>query len=103
MANLLDIKKAKEIGRNIRRVREAQHLNLRALAAITNFSINQIVSLESGNYFAFHESLDEFYQSAARCLEALGTDQTKLLEETSVWVHKENTEVSIPYFLQKSA
>lgn len=101
MANLLDIKKAKEIGSSIRKMREAQYLSIGALATITNFSINQIMSLENGNYFAFHERLDEFYQSASHCLDVLGADRAKLLEETPVVLINKNTDVTIPHFLRK--
>jgi transcriptional regulator with XRE-family HTH domain len=103
MASLDDIRKAKEIGNNIRAIRETQNLSLRAMATIVGFSINQVVSLESGNYFAFHQNLDEFCQSATHCLEILGADKERSLEETPVFLNHREMEVSIPAFLKKSA
>jgi transcriptional regulator with XRE-family HTH domain len=103
MTTLDDIRQAKEIGNSIRKIREAQNLSLRDFATIAGLSINQVTSLESGNHFAFHQNLDEFYRSAMHCLTTFGVDNVSLHKEMPVFLNHKELEASIPTFLQKSA
>lgn len=76
MTSLSDIKKAKAIGRELRQHRKAQCLSVQSMAQLTGFSIHQIVSMEEGNVYAFHQSLDEFMNSAKDCSKSLGVNLT---------------------------
>jgi len=74
MTRLVEIRKAKEIGRLVRASRESQHLSVQALAGLSGYSVNQIMNLENGNIYAFHENLDHFIELAVHSAEKMNVD-----------------------------
>jgi len=64
MARLAEIRKAKEIGRQVRASRESQNLSVQTLAGLSGYSVQLIVNLENGNIYAFHQNLDLFVEHA---------------------------------------
>lgn len=104
MTSLVDIKKAKEIGKTIRQARESQHLSIQALAHLSGYTIHQMVNLENGNFFAFHESLNDFMACANHCSDVMGVEVVHQIEATPTQVMKQSSaQEFIPAFLQKTA
>jgi transcriptional regulator with XRE-family HTH domain len=103
MPKLLDIKNAKKIGKTISGLRKSHNLSVRALANLTNFSMQKIVHLENGNHFAFNEAQDEFTTSANHCLELLTSENHKtFIEEQTLLPNEIPVTPSIPAFLRRS-
>ena len=104
MTRLVEIRKAKEIGRLVRASRESQHLSVQTLAGLSGYSVNQIMNLENSNVYAFHENLDHFNELAVHRAEKMNVD-------LSVFGVKSNPSSNepfsikdlIPVFLQKMA
>lgn len=101
MTVLNDIKKARELGKNLRLVRERQEINASLLAIQCGMPLSQLLALESGNLFAF-SGTEAFYRGAHQYAFCLGVDlgdsieheRTALLGET---IH----DPVIPRFLRK--
>ena len=104
MTSLVDIKRAKEIGRVVRQARESQHLSIQALAHLSGYTIHQMVNLENGNFFAFHESLSDLLSCAKHCSNVMGIDVKHQINTSETQVIKQSSaQESIPAFLQKTA
>lgn len=102
MSNYIDIKKAKEVGKKIKSLRESQKMNIQSLAGVCGFSVLQIVNLENGNYFAFNQSLEQFLLSATHCLEVIGNGQSELQDsEFLPAINTVSQDEFIPVFLRK--
>ncbi len=78
MTTLVDIRKAKAIGKSIADLRQTKNVSLRSLAMITGLTIQQIVHLESGNCFAFNQSHELFLKLANQCLEILDSGKKNI-------------------------
>ena len=104
MANLTEIKCAKETGRLVHKAREASGISLQGLANLSGLSLNQVVQIENGNFFAFNQSLDQYLANAHHCAEVMGAD-IRSLDQTSSVLEKKifSIEESIPVFLQRVA
>ena len=104
MTSLADIRKAKEIGKSVRKTREAQCLSIQAVAKLSGLSTNQMVNLENGNFFAFSQDLNQLIAHAKHCAEMMGVDLIDLPGETPA-INSQicSLEESIPVFLQKIA
>jgi len=104
MTSLADIRQAKEIGKSVRKTREAQRLSIQALATLSGLSTNQMVNLEDGNFFAFNQDLNLLISHAKHCAEMMGVDLIDISGETPATHSKKfSLEESIPVFLQKIA
>ncbi len=103
MASLSDIRKAKEIGKSIKTLRESRGLSTRVFASRASLPIKQVINLEEGNYYAFHQSLDEFMSIANRCIETLESQSSSKVETTGVLSSQETkTAQIIPEFLRRT-
>jgi transcriptional regulator with XRE-family HTH domain len=104
MTSLVDIKKAKDIGRTIKQARESQHMSIQALAHLSGYTIHQMVNLENGNFFAFSENIDDLLACARHCSKVIGLDwvNSPVLMQESMFKKIDEPE-SIPAFLQKTA
>lgn len=104
MTRLVEIRKAKEIGRLVRASRESQHLSVQALAGLSGYSVNQMVNLENGNIYAFHENLDHFIELAVHSAEKMNVDPSVFSIKSKPSSNEPfSIEDSIPVFLQKMA
>ena len=104
MTSLADIRQAKEIGKSVRKTREAQCLSIQAVAKLSGLSTNQMVNLENGNFFAFNQDLTQLMAHAKHCAEMMGVDLIDTPVEGPVTKSKmRSLEESIPVFLQKIA
>jgi len=104
MTSLADIRQAKEIGKSVRKTREAQCLSIQAAATLSGLSTNQIVNLENGNFFAFNQDLNQLMSHAKHCAEMMGVDLIDMPGEAPATNSKMcSLEESIPVFLQKIA
>ena len=104
MTSLADIRQAKEIGKSVRKTREAQRLSIQAVATLSGLSINQMVNLENGNFFAFSQDLNLLISHAKNCAEMMGVDLIDIPGEKPATNSKMGSlEESIPVFLQKIA
>lgn len=63
MFSLQEIKVAKQFGRLIQKSRENQGKKLPELSTECNLSMRHLVAIESGNFFAFHDGIDAFYNA----------------------------------------
>jgi len=103
MASLSDIRKAKEIGKSIKTLRESRGLSTRVFASRASLPIKQVINLEEGNYYAFHQSLDEFIGIANRCIETLESESSKSEESFGVLTSQKTQTVQIiPEFLRRT-
>jgi transcriptional regulator with XRE-family HTH domain len=104
MTSLADIRKAKEIGKSVRKTREAQCLSIQAVAKLSGLSTNQMVNLENGNFFAFNQDLNQLMSHAKHSAEMMGVDLIDTPGEMPAINSKMcSLEESIPVFLQKIA
>jgi transcriptional regulator with XRE-family HTH domain len=104
MTSLTDIRQAKEIGKSVRKTREAQCLSIQAVASLSSLSTNQMVNLENGNFFAFNQDLTQFMAHAKHCAEMMGVDLIDTPGKVPGTKSKmRSLEESIPVFLQKIA
>ena len=104
MTSLADIKEAKEIGKSVRKTREAQCLSIQAVATLSGLSTSQIVNLENGNFFAFNQDLNLLMSHAKYCADMMGLDLIDIPVEMPATNSKMCAlEESIPVFLQKIA
>jgi transcriptional regulator with XRE-family HTH domain len=106
MATLVTIRKAKEVGVLIRKARMTSGLNIQSLATMTGLSVNQILHLENGNIYAFHESIDDLMEVAKNCGEKLDVrfeDSGGLLNTFNPKEAQFSIKDSIPVFIQKRA
>jgi|GEM_PF-558297 transcriptional regulator with XRE-family HTH domain len=102
MASLQEIKKAKEFGKKLRIAREAQGHNLAILASHCGMSVVQLVALEAGNYFAFHNSEKEMNDSAMHYAQTLSLDINESNNSKQIcMIHRDSIEPYIPRFLRK--
>ena len=102
MNNYIDIRKAKEVGKQIKNVRESHNMSIQSLAAVCGFSVLQIVNLENGNCFSFNQSLEQFLLSATHCLEVVGNGQSASLGNGLLpAVNMVSQDEFIPFFLRK--
>lgn len=74
MTTLQEIKSAKECGRLIRKAREKQGQKLVTLSSKCNLSLSQLVAIEDGNFYAFHNSQNEFNHASRLYADLLGID-----------------------------
>ena len=104
MANLTEIKCARETGRLLHKARESNGISLQGMANLSGLSLNQVVHIESGNFFAFNQSLDQYLANAHHCAEMIGVDIRASSQTSSIpEKNKLSIEESIPVFLQKFA
>ena len=111
MANLAEIKSAKELGKCIQKARESQHVSIIQLANLSGLSVNQVVNLENGNFFAFGQSMSQFEVNAYRCAEKMGVSIASLQKSSETISSKplpqsfsaKSIEQSIPVFLRNIA
>jgi hypothetical protein len=79
-------------------------LSVQALAGLSGYSVNQIVNLENGNIYAFHENLDHFIELAVHSAEKMNVDPSLLGVRSNPSSNEPfSIEDSIPVFLQKLA
>jgi transcriptional regulator with XRE-family HTH domain len=103
MASLSEIRKAKEIGKSIKTLRESRGLSTRVFASRACLPVKQVLNLEEGNYYAFHQSLDEFMSVANRCIETLEADSSKRVKTAEVFTSQETQSAqTIPQFLRRT-
>lgn len=102
MSDYIDIKKAKEVGKKIKSLRESHKMSIQSLAAVCGFSVLQIVNLENGNYFAFNQSLEQFLLSATHCLEVVGNRHSEPANDDLIpTFNTVSQDEFIPAFLRK--
>lgn len=103
MTTLVDIRKAKAIGKTIADLRQSQNIGLRSLADISGLTIQQIVYLESGNCYAFHQSYEIFMKLADQCLETLNLDKENIPSQPKKLAsNKKGLHQTIPAYLRKA-
>lgn len=111
MANLAEIKSAKELGKCMQKARESQHMSILKLANLSGLSVNQVVNLENGNFFAFGQSMSQFEVNVNRCAEKMGVSiassqkfsETISSESLPQSFSSKSIEQSIPVFLRNVA
>ena len=102
MGSYIDIRKAKEVGKKIKGLRESRKMSIQSLAGVCGFSVLQIVNLENGNYFAFNQSIEQFLISATHCLEVVGNGQSELSNDELIpTFNTVSQDEFIPAFLRK--
>lgn len=108
MANLTEIKCAKELGKLMQKARESQRMSVLSLANLSGMSVNQVVNLENGNFFAFGQSISQFEASIYHCAEKMGVTisssqksvQANSVQSMTQTLSVESIEQSIPVFLR---
>ena len=103
MANLTEIKCARETGKLLHKARESSGITLQGLANLSGLSMNQVVHIENGNFFAFNQSLDQYLANAHHCAEMIGADIRSSDQSSPVPEKTFSIEESIPVFLQRVA
>ena len=103
MAALHDIKKARELGKKLRIAREMQEHSLPLLANQCGMSIIQLIALESGHYFMFNASIEEYCINARNYAFVLHADLDCLIEEENLFSSSDQYQVDpiVPSFLRK--
>jgi transcriptional regulator with XRE-family HTH domain len=106
MATLVSIRKAKEIGGRVRKARIEFGLSIQAFATLTGFSVNQIMHLENGNIYAFHENIDDLIEVAKKCGDKLNLNFSIQNNHEAIFEQRGNQfsiADAIPVFVQKQA
>ena len=111
MANLTEIKSAKELGKLMQKSRESQRMSILGLANLSGLSVNQVVNLENGNFFAFGQSISQFEANVQHCAEKMGVTINPMKKSFEAISSKpktqsfsvESIEQSIPVFLRHVA
>jgi transcriptional regulator with XRE-family HTH domain len=111
MANLAEIKSAKKLGEWLKKARESQCMSILNLAKLSGLSINQLVNLENGNFFAFGQNIGQFEANVHHCAEKMGVSIISIEKPSEVIALKpmpqsfsaESIEQSIPIFLRHVA
>jgi cytoskeletal protein RodZ len=106
MVTLQEIKFAKQSGRLIRKAREQQGHKLVVLASACSLSLGQLVAIEDGNFYAFHNDQNAFNHASHLYAHQLGLDLDRMGSDFTASIDPLadiDSDTFIPHFLMAKA